>query len=156
MDKDNKIVIIVFSAMSGFVAGLTIAILIAFLMGGKSEKQYAPKNEEVVLDNATPPPQEEQSQQTKAAIQVIRNTFSGNDKDGQTLNLDTSRVLSYKIVECKPINQNQDSFKVQLIIKEQYLGTPTSRLDFIMRYDKETGCYVIEDEEEKRIAVEEE
>lgn len=152
MDKDNKIVIIVFSAMSGFVAGLAIAILTFFLMGGKSEKQQPIASDSQIVQ----PQQEEQSPQTKAAIQFIRDSFSGNIKEGREFFLDTSRVLSYKIIECKPIDEKQESFKVQLIIKEQYLGTPTSKLNFIMRYDKELGIYVIEDEEIKRIAVEEE
>lgn len=41
MNDENKITIIVFSAMAGLVAGLSIAILVFFFMGGKSEKQQA-------------------------------------------------------------------------------------------------------------------
>ena len=41
MNDNNKIAIIVFSAMTGFVAGLAIVILAFFFIGGKTEKQQA-------------------------------------------------------------------------------------------------------------------
>lgn len=153
MNDNNKIVIICFSAMAGLVAGFALALLIFFFVGGSSEK-----TQPVVIDSQIPsPPSEEQSPQTKAAIQVIRDCFAGHNKDGHSLGFDTRDVLSYKIVECKPIDEEQDKFKVQLIIKEQAVGsTPTSRLDFILRYDKEFEIYVGENVEHKRIAVEEE
>ena len=154
MNDNNKIEIICFSAMAGLVAGFALALFIFFFVGGSSEK-----TQPVVIDSPIPPPpSEEQSPQTKAAIQNIKNVFSGEDIEGRKsyYNFDFDEFLSYKIIDCKQVEGKQNEFNAVVDVKVDALNAPSFRMSFVLK-DKEGGKgYEAVNLTMKRIAVEEE